>query len=1276
MGKYNYLFFLLIFTLLPVNLYSFNENNNKTINDFSRIIFAKDTLLFKAQRNFSASDSSLIIKNDSDTLLTLFLSVTNTDFSFNRDTLTFQPGESKCVIISFSPKNIGENVQLLVIKSTDSTYEKRIVLIGLGIDKPLIVSLKSIKINDSSAVFVSEINPNYDSTTYYYSYGKDTSYAQSSPQKIIYHPYKDSLKVSGLESGKIYFFQILAYNSIGSIKMDSVFNTTLGSPKLIYPNYNQVGIKKNVTLSWSRLNGDLFYQIIIAKDSLFQFVEKDTLLLNNEFSSNLDFYKRYYWKVRAKNDIWGQWSSIGSFRTEIKPPVLVSPDNIKKNVYVKPKLFWEKSEGASSFIVQISDNQLFLHPFEKNCTDSFFPSDTVLQVNKMYFWRVKASGVEKIDTSSWSPAWQFNTNIDSKPGLFSPENNKLDVAIPVIFGWIQYSNALKYNLQIFKNNQLTEKVLDKYILNSTSHVYDKIANDSNYYWRINAEDSTGISDWSDVWKFKTIVSKPIAPSILFPKDSSVSVILFPKLLWSKVAESYYLQVSTNSSFMDSSRYILSDSTYKDTNYIFTKSLINNTKYFWRVKGKNLAGWGAWSLSLSFKTVLPTPLLVQPPFDSKVSISPKFIWNKSNGAKYYQIQISEDNSFKYPIVDDSTSVADTNYIIKKILKENTNYFWHVKAKYSFNDSSYWSLASKFKTEILSPMLVKPSIGDSSVYSRPNFEWSKVTGCSKYRLEISKSSDFSSSIIDQIVDTTSFTLSSDIILESNVKFYWRVAGITPSNDTSNWSDFRFFYIIKSGRPMLSLPINNDSTFEAFGPIIFLWEKYTDAQKYYFQLSSDAKFENTTLMKKDTTILDYTIKIENLSPRSNYYWRVAAINSSGISPWSATWSFKTKPDKPNLPILLSPNNGALGLDTALTFLWEKTIGADSYNLQLSIDSTFNSIYMDVLNILDSSKQISGMEYLKKYYWRVNSKNISGTSNWSATWNFTTKSPPIYKPVLSSPLNNSQDQLTTLTFKWNPANGANSYRFQISKDSAFSAAIFIDSTITSNAIQVSNLSYAQKYYWRVNAKNAGGTSIWSDIWNFITIKAKQESPVLDSPANASVNQLTKLTFKWNQSNGADSYRFQISKDSAFSAAIFIDSTITSNAIQVSNLSYAQKYYWRVNAKNVTGTSVWSVIWNFTTTDPVKKYFFKPNPFNPLKEEIGTFVYYLANDGDISLKIYDVANVLVIEKLLGFKKHGENQENWNGRNGIGSVVANGVYFYILESSSGDKFIGKIAVLK
>jgi hypothetical protein len=61
------------------------------------------------------------------------------------------------------------------------------------------------------------------------------------------------------------------------------------------------------------------------------------------------------------------------------------------------------------------------------------------------------------------------------------------------------------------------------------------------------------------------------------------------------AEKYFIQISKDQSF---GTLIKTDSTRSDTSKIIT-GLENNTKYYWRLRGKNAAGYGEWSNAGSF-----------------------------------------------------------------------------------------------------------------------------------------------------------------------------------------------------------------------------------------------------------------------------------------------------------------------------------------------------------------------------------------------------------------------------------------------------------------------------------------------------------------------------------------------------------------------------------------------------------------------------------------------------------------------------------------------------
>ncbi len=95
------------------------------------------------------------------------------------------------------------------------------------------------------------------------------------------------------------------------------------------------------------------------------------------------------------------------------------------------------------------------------------------------------------------------------------------------------------------------------------------------------------------------------------------------------------------------------------------------------------------------------------------------------------------------------------------------------------------------------------------------------------------------------------------------------------------------------------------------------------------------------------------------------------------------------------------------------------------------------------------------------------------------------------------------------------------------------------------------------------------------------------------------------------------------------------------------------------------------------QKSFAYPAPFNPSLETVQIrFVFESATEA--TLKIMDAAGDVVheVENPGGVGRTGEIIVSWDGRNGRGEMVANGIYFYVITTSSQERITGKIAVLR
>ena len=155
------------------------------------------------------------------------------------------------------------------------------------------------------------------------------------------------------------------------------------------------------------------------------------------------------------------------------------------------------------------------------------------------------------------------TPVPAEPVLLSPENNKTNTAVNLQFDWNDVPNAYNYNFQLATDVNFTNIFAYASHLNLSQVDIFNLANETNYFWRVKANNPTGSGNWSQVFTFTTIVNIPDKPVLIFPMNNSLNNLTTIQFRWKKVnkAQKYFYELSKDSLF---SALVEKDTTLTDT----------------------------------------------------------------------------------------------------------------------------------------------------------------------------------------------------------------------------------------------------------------------------------------------------------------------------------------------------------------------------------------------------------------------------------------------------------------------------------------------------------------------------------------------------------------------------------------------------------------------------------------------------------------------------------------------------------------------------------------
>ncbi len=466
------------------------------------------------------------------------------------------------------------------------------------------------------------------------------------------------------------------------------------------------------------------------------------------------------------------------------------------------------------------------------------------------------------------------------------------------------------------------------------------------------------------------------------------------------------------------------------------------------------------------------------------------------------------------------------------------------------------------------------------------WASAPSAIFYRVQVAKDTNFTPASLIANDSLGAGTTSKSLVgLSDATTYYWRVA-VATSTGFSYYQrpPYRFTTLtLKLPPPVLVSPPNNAQNIPTSTTLRWRSQASLGATNYHVQLRTDTN-SAASIVVNDSTLTD-TLRAVTVQNCLTYFWRARTKNSAGWGNFGGYFKFRAALAPPGTPVPVAPANGATNVVISPTLSWQSDVCTDSILVQLTTDTVFGAFTVN-RKFAGTSTVVGPLLQNTNYFWRLKSFNASDSSPAVGWSQFKTRLDPPGTPALLSPPDNDSTQSITPTFVWTKVPYTDTYRLQVYKDPGFTQTIYDDSTLTDTSQQiVAGLFNCTKYYWRVRAKNAAGTSSFATARNFKTQKAFPGAPVLLSPANDSTGVDESTTLRWAPSSSNDLcaqyYIVSLTKDTSTNPIVLErkDSTLQTS-LTVGPLNSRQKYYWQVQAGNYTAGKGTSSPWfNFTIT-------------------------------------------------------------------------------------------------
>jgi hypothetical protein len=913
--------------------------------------------------------------------------------------------------------------------------------------------------------------------------------------------------------------------------------------------------------------------------------------------------------------------------------------------------------------------------------------------------------------------------LPAAPLLNSPPDFSVNVSPSPTLTWNASSGALTYHLHVSTTSDFTTTVYDQSEISTTSRTLEGLAGLTVHYWRVNATNVSGTGEWSFVRSFTTEGSQVRSGGTIVDDASTGSVV------WSNPSNA---QASDNARATASLPESNSSHYLKASNFGF--SIPSNAT----VNGIVVEVERSRS-STSSSIVTTSAKLVK---NGVIGGSDKGSYGGTEWptADAYGAYGDSVDTWGLALTPADVNAAGFGFALSASNFGATGYarvdHIRIKVYYSF--------------PLPPPTLVLPADGSTEVTTLPalswNLTWNAVLGASSYRLQLSTDSSFSSVMFDQSgILGTSRVING---LSDQTTYHWRV-NATNAIETSNWSTVRSFTaaLPPPAAVVISQIYGGGGQSSSYGDAPYT----NDFVELFNRTEAPVSLDGWSIQSATTAGSTWSVVplSDSIGAGKYYLIKLASGGSNGtaeLPPPDATGTVSLSSSAGKVALVNStlPLSGSFpsGNSSIIDFVG---YGSTANSYEGNGPTANPDVYKSVIRLSGGNTDTNNntQDFIVAHPTPRNSgqrmTRSGGTFAIDPTvgtvnWNSPTHVQASDNAYASASLSLSQSKYLKVTnFGFDVPSEATITGILVEVERRRSGLADIR-TYSVKMTKGGSITGTDKAYfgetWPLGVdiyRTCGGaTDLWGLGWtpgeinasDFGVAVSAQENqggsgtasidhiqitvyysfflqpPVLASPASEATGVSIAPTLSWNASNGASSYRLQVSTSSTFEITIFDQSAITNTSQTLTALSHSTTYHWRVNASNAAGTSDWSSARSFTTqalgkfaeSDTLKRsapsvieptptqfeigqnY---PNPFNPETE----IAYGVPKESHVRLAVYDLLGREVRILIDGIITPGFHRVRWDGRDKLGSFVPSGVYICRFDSPKGS-IVKKMLLLK